>query len=155
MALRRSHGSPVARSSGPVTPSSSIRSRETMPVPFIRCSQISFWSSSASYWSMREGISARKERHFASHPGGMSSNTPPTWKKRVCRRWPEDISNRSRIRSRSRSPHQSIVIAPMSSAAVASQNRWLAIRFSSRWITLRYCARGGTSSPSSRSTDMQ
>ena len=47
------------------------------------------------------------------------------------------------MRSRSRRPHQSIVIAPMSSAPVASQNRWLAIRFSSRWITRSHCARGG------------
>ncbi len=29
------------------------------------------------------------------------------------------------------------------------------MRFSSRWITRRYWARGGTSSPSSFSTDMQ
>ena len=70
-------------------------------------------------------------------------------------RWPLDISNRSRIRSRSRQPHQSIVIAPMSSAAVAIQNRWEAIRLSSRWITRRYWARGGTSSSSSFSTAMQ
>ena len=78
--MRRSHGSPEARSSGPVTPSSSSRSRETTPVFFVRRSQISFWSSSASYWSMRAGITSRNSRTLASQPGGMSSKTPPTWK---------------------------------------------------------------------------
>ncbi len=70
-------------------------------------------------------------------------------------RWPEDISNRSSRPSRSRSAHHSIDMAPRSSAPVPSQNRWLAIRFSSMWITRRYCARGGTSSPSSVSTELQ
>ncbi len=70
-------------------------------------------------------------------------------------RWPEDISNRSSTRSRSRQPHHSIVTAPMSSAPVASANRCEAIRFSSMWATRRYCARGGTSMSSSFSTAMQ
>ena len=41
VALRRSHGSPAARSSGPVTPSSSRRSRGTMPTPLVRRRKIS------------------------------------------------------------------------------------------------------------------
>ncbi len=80
MALRRSHGFPEARSSGPVTPSSSSRSSETTPVWRLRRIQISLRSSSASYWSMRDGITARNSRTLASQPGGMSSKTPPTWK---------------------------------------------------------------------------
>ena len=48
-----------------------------------------------------------------------------------------------------------MVIAPMSSAAVAIQKRWLAIRLSSRWITRSHCARSGTSTSASRSTLMQ
>ena len=60
-------------------------------------------------------------------------------------RAPEDISNRSRICSRSRKQYQNIEIAPRSSAVVPSQTRWDMIRLSSMWITRRYCARGGTS----------
>ena len=80
MALRRSHGLPAARSSGPVTPSPSSCSSDTIPVPFMRCSQISLRSSSASYWSIRRGMISTNSRTFSSKPGGMSSITPPTWK---------------------------------------------------------------------------
>ena len=78
--MRRSHGWPAARSSGPVTPSPSSVSASTIPVPFMRRSQISLRSSSDSYWSIRFGIIARNSRSFPSKPGGMSSATPPTWK---------------------------------------------------------------------------
>ena len=70
-------------------------------------------------------------------------------------RWPEDISNRSRIASRSRKQYQNIEIAPRSSADVPSQTMWLMIRLSSRWMTRRYCARLGTSTSSSVSTAPQ
>jgi hypothetical protein len=70
-------------------------------------------------------------------------------------RWPEDISKRSRIVSRSRKQYQNIEIAPRSSALVPSHTRWLMIRLSSRWMTRRYCARLGTSTPSSVSTAPQ
>ena len=70
-------------------------------------------------------------------------------------RWPEDISNRSRIFSRSRKQYQNIDIAPRSSALVPSQTRWDMIRLSSRWITRRYWARLGTSTSSSVSTAPQ
>ena len=70
-------------------------------------------------------------------------------------RWPEDISNRSRICSRSRKQYQNIDIAPRSSALVPSHTMWDMIRLSSRWITRRYCARGGTSRSSSVSTAPQ
>ena len=70
-------------------------------------------------------------------------------------RWPEDISNRSRICSRSRKQYQNIDIAPRSSALVPSHTMWDMIRLSSRWITRRYCARGGTSMSSSVSTAPQ
>ena len=73
----------------------------------------------------------------------------------MCIRWPEDISNRSRIVSRSRKQYQNIEIAPRSSALVPSHTRWDMIRLSSRWITRRYCARGGTSRSSSVSTAPQ
>jgi hypothetical protein len=46
-------------------------------------------------------------------------------------------------------------MAPKSRIEVAIQNRWLEIRLISMWMTRRYCARGGTSSSSSRSTAMQ
>src|ERR1700692_795348 len=64
-------------------------------------------------------------------------------------RCPEDISNRSRIVSRSRKQYQNIEIAPRSSALVPSHTRWLMIRLSSRCSTRRYWARLGTSRPSS------
>ena len=57
--------------------------------------------------------------------------------------------------SRSRKQYQKIEIAPRSSAVVPSHTRCEWIRFSSQWITRRYCARSGTGSSSSRSTDMQ
>ena len=78
--MRRSHGTPAARSSGPVTPSASRSSLLTTPVCLVRWSQISFWSSRFSYWSIRPGSPAMILRHFSSQPGGMSSITPPTWK---------------------------------------------------------------------------
>ena len=46
----------------------------------------------------------------------MSSASPPTWKYRVCMRYPVTSSNRSRICSRSRNAYQNIEIAPSSSA---------------------------------------
>ena len=59
------------------------------------------------------------------------------------------------MRSRSRKQYQSIEIAPRSSAVVPSQTRWEWIRLSSRKIVRRYLARGGISSPTSRSTAPQ
>ena len=70
-------------------------------------------------------------------------------------RCPEDISNRSRIVSRSRKQYQNIDIAPRSSALVPSQTRCDMMRLSSRCSTRRYWARGGTSIPSSVSTAPQ
>ena len=59
------------------------------------------------------------------------------------------------MRSRSRKQYQSIEIAPRSSAVVPSQTRCEWIRFSSSMIVRRYLARGGISSPISRSTAPQ
>ena len=59
------------------------------------------------------------------------------------------------MRSRSRKQYQSIEIAPRSSAVVPSQTRCEWIRLSSRKIVRRYLARGGISSPTSRSTAPQ
>src|SRR3990170_4293800 len=55
-------------------------------------------------------------------------------------RWPEDISNRSRIVSRSRKQYQNIEIAPRSSALVPSHTRWDMMRVSSMCSTRRDCA---------------
>ena len=73
----------------------------------------------------------------------------------MCIRWPEDISNRSRIVSRSRNAYQNIEIAPRSSMLVPSHTRCDISRLSSRWMIRRYWARGGTSMPSSDSTAPQ
>ena len=73
----------------------------------------------------------------------------------MCILCPEDISNRSRIFSRSRKQYQNIDMAPRSSALVPSHTRWDMIRFSSMWMTRRYCARLGTSTSSSVSTAPQ
>ena len=73
----------------------------------------------------------------------------------MCIRCPDDISNRSRILSRSRKQYQNIETAPRSSAEVPSQTKCEWIRFSSMWITRSYLARGGISSSSSRSTQPQ
>ena len=70
-------------------------------------------------------------------------------------RWPDDISNRSRIVSRSRKQYQNIEIAPRSSALVPSHTMWDMIRLSSMCSTRRYWPRGGTSSSSSVSTAPQ
>ena len=70
-------------------------------------------------------------------------------------RWPDDISNRSRIVSRSRKQYQNIEIAPRSSALVPSHTMWDMMRLSSMWRTRRYWARCGTSSSSSVSTAPQ
>ena len=70
-------------------------------------------------------------------------------------RWPVDISNRSRIVSRSRKQYQNIEIAPRSSALVPSQTRWDMIRLSSMCSTRSHWARGGTSRSSSVSTAPQ
>ncbi len=58
-------------------------------------------------------------------------------------RWPDDISIRSRILSRSRKQYQNIEIAPRSSAVVPRPTRCELIRFSSMCRTRRYWARRG------------
>ena len=70
-------------------------------------------------------------------------------------RWPDDISNRSRIVSRSRKQYQNIEIAPRSSALVPSHTMWDMMRLSSMCSTRRYWPRLGTSSSSSVSTAPQ
>ena len=87
------------------------------------------------------GISSQNARSLLgeARPGCPRSRRRPGCSA-VCMRWPVDISNRSRIRSRSRKQYQNIEIAPRSSALVPSHTRWDMIRLSSRWITRRYWA---------------
>ncbi len=82
----------------------------------------------------------------------MSSASPPTWKYRVCMRYPVTSSNRSRIWSRSRKQYQNIEIAPSSRPEVPSQTRWEWIRFSSASSIRIHVAFSGTSIWSSCST---
>ncbi len=82
----------------------------------------------------------------------MSSASPPTWKYRVCMRYPVTSSNRSRICSRSRNAYQNIEIAPSSSADVPSQTRCEWMRLSSQRSVRIHVAFAGTSSSSSFST---
>ena len=64
-------------------------------------------------------------------------------------RAPPTISERSRIRSRSRNAYQNIEIAPSSSAEVPSQTRCEWMRFSSHSAMRIQVALRGTSRPSS------
>ena len=75
----------------------------------------------------------RNSRSFAFFLGGMSSITPPPWPFACAFAEPEDISNRSRISSRSRRRYRKIDTAPRSSALGPSQIRCEAMRLSSRW----------------------
>ncbi len=52
MALRRSHFTPLARSTGPVTPSAMASAAERIPTPLVRPTQMRFSVSSVSYSSM-------------------------------------------------------------------------------------------------------
>ena len=149
--MRRSHGSPVARSSGP---------------GHAQLEQRSCGDDAGVLHALEQDLVAVEQRlvlvdaRAASRRGTRGTSPPspagcPRSRRRpgssACAGAARTTSRTGRgSRSRSRSAHQSIVIAPMSSAEVPSQNRWLAIRFSSRWITRRYWARGGTSSSSSR-----
>ena len=67
----------------------------------------------------------------------------------MCIRTPPTISNRSRIRSRSRNVYQNGEIAPSSSAEVPSQTRCECTRLSSQSSIRIQTAFGGTSMPSS------
>ncbi len=85
-------------------------------------------------------------------PAGISRENPPISIMFVVSRAPQNRSKTSRIISRSRKQYRLIDNAPMSSAWVPSQTRWLAMRLSSAMMTRQYWARSGAAIPQSFST---
>ncbi len=68
--MRRSHGLPAARSSGPVTPSPSSVSASSGQVPRRRCSTISLEFRIAPYSSARLGMIVEELAQLRREPGG-------------------------------------------------------------------------------------
>ena len=143
---------PEPRSIGPVAPSTFASSAGRRPIPIVRRLQIGLSVSSASYSSTLPGILCVKLSSISRKRGVASANTPPGRMYDVCIRKPEISSNMSAIVSRSRNVYMSIDMAPSSSPLVPIHTRWEVRRDSSDMITRRTLARGGTSTPSSRST---
>ena len=100
--MRKSHFTPLARSTGPVTPSAIASSALRIPTPFVRPTQMRFSVSSVSYSSIFWSKSLQKRFTSCSNSSYVSYCNPPMRNACVVSRAPQYFSKIFRISSRSR-----------------------------------------------------